>query len=128
MLCISCNTKPVKLPRKKLCIPCYRKEWWSSNPTHSRELHRRYDSSEKGLARRRANGKIYRAKHKDKISARAKLLWALKTGKISKLPCYVCKNSSYVEAHHPNYNQPLTVLWFCLRHHREIHGQIMYPN
>jgi len=63
-----------------------------------------------------------RRKHPEKSSAYGKLYWALKTGKIKRLPCEICgKRKS--QAHHHDYFKPLDVRWLCFKHHREVHGQ-----
>lgn len=41
---------------------------------------------------------------------------AIDQGFIRKLPCYKCGNTVSV-AHHPDYNIPLYVKFFCHRHH-----------
>ena len=43
---------------------------------------------------------------------------AVKLGYLKKLPCEVC-SSEESEAHHPNYIQPLCILWLCRVHHRK---------
>jgi len=56
-------------------------------------------------------------------NARSKIKYALKTGKIKRLPCEysVCTNPK-TEAHHPDYNFPLDVIWLCRQHHMELHS------
>jgi hypothetical protein len=45
---------------------------------------------------------------------------AVKRGKMTKLPCEVCGNPKS-EAHHPDYDKPLDVMWLCRKHHADIH-------
>lgn len=54
-----------------------------------------------------------------KRKARLKVMKALASGKMKKLPCFVCGDSA--EAHHPDYGSPLDVVWLCPDHHREVH-------
>lgn len=61
----------------------------------------------------------YEKKHPYMKTARGKVRQALKKGILIKHPCF-CGNSA--EAHHPNYLQPLNVIWLCKKHHREKHG------
>jgi hypothetical protein len=28
-----------------------------------------------------------------------------------------------VESHHPDYSQPLKVIWLCCKHHRQLHRE-----
>lgn len=44
---------------------------------------------------------------------------AVKYGKVKKQPCWVCGCDA--EAHHPDYDRPLDVVWLCRLHHREAH-------
>lgn len=55
-----------------------------------------------------------------KDRARQRIHYAVKTNKIKKLSCLVCK-SSKSEAHHFNYNEPLNVVWLCHRCHLKLH-------
>lgn len=60
----------------------------------------------------------------EKDAARSKLRYAVKQGKIQKLPCQECNNSK-VEAHHYlGYDGEhwKDVLWLCRFHHRKAHG------
>lgn len=44
---------------------------------------------------------------------------AVRDGRLQKLPCFICGKEA--EAHHPNYEKPLDVIWLCNQHHREVH-------
>ena len=41
--------------------------------------------------------------------------------KIIPLPCFVC-GSLEVHGHHPDYDQPLQVVWLCPEHHNQLHA------
>lgn len=60
-------------------------------------------------------------KNKIKISARAKANRAIKSGKLTRLPCEVC-NIEPAEAHHDDYTKPLEIKWLCSSHHKQHHG------
>lgn len=68
----------------------------------------------------------YRSTHpiseSDRIKgiARSYLHTYVKRGKVEKKPCRIC-GSLEVQAHHPNYAQPLLVDWLCIEHHRAEH-------
>lgn len=68
---------------------------------------------------RESKKKSYR-KQPEKTNARKLLLRALERGVIKKENCVVCKSRD-VEAHHPDYSQPLNVVWLCVTHHRALH-------
>lgn len=59
--------------------------------------------------------------HKDKRRAMSKLHEAVKSKKIIKENCLVCSNSNYIDAHHPDYNKPLEVIWLCKSCHQKVH-------
>ena len=48
---------------------------------------------------------------------------AVGSGVLAKLPCFCCGSLSS-EGHHPNYDEPLSVVWLCRKHHLEIHNGI----
>mgnify|MGYP001576705713 CR=1 FL=1 len=58
-----------------------------------------------------------------KLAAQKILRYAVKIGKIKKLPCKVCGKKRSV-GHHPDYSKPLKVIWLCHIHHREYHYRI----
>lgn len=65
-----------------------------------------------------------------KHSVRKIALRAVKDGRLTKLPCeYADCTQAKVEAHHPDYSQPLEVLWLCRTHHLELHKYLptVYP-
>lgn len=64
--------------------------------------------------------KKYRLKNADKLACRHKTVYAIKVGKLVKLPCDVC-NDKLAEAHHDDYTKPLNVVWLCKKHHEEKH-------
>jgi hypothetical protein len=45
---------------------------------------------------------------------------AVKNGKLKAQPCKVCF-ATPTQAHHPDYSQPLEVIWLCALHHRQEH-------
>ena len=65
-----------------------------------------------------------RARWPDRNAARGAVSSALKSGRICKLPCWVC-GSDNVHAHHPDYDSPLDVVWLCVKHHREAHDLVL---
>ena len=90
-----------------------------------KERQRRYDLTEKGIETRKKyeNKRYLSVEGKIKLSAKNAVRYALKTGKIVKLPCFVCGDTS-VEAHHPSYakDMRLSVVWLCSVHHNQIHN------
>lgn len=56
-----------------------------------------------------------------KRSARWKVMYAVKHGKIKRGPCEKCR-SLETEGHHDDYSKPLEVRWLCRPHHEEFHS------
>jgi DNA-directed RNA polymerase subunit RPC12/RpoP len=61
----------------------------------------------------------WRKKNKHKAAAHSAVFMAIKKGELKKLPCTICGKKA--EAHHPDYNKPLNVIWLCRFHHKAIH-------
>jgi ribosomal protein S27AE len=55
-----------------------------------------------------------------KVSARMAIYYAIKTGKMQRLPCVRC-GAGRAEGHHKDYAKKLRVIWLCKKHHTEIH-------
>ena len=52
-------------------------------------------------------------------AARRAVRAAVESGRLIPLPCLIC--GSKAEAHHPDYDAPLAVVWLCSLHHRQAH-------
>ncbi|TIL43651.1 hypothetical protein [Mesorhizobium sp.] len=48
---------------------------------------------------------------------------ALKRGLVIQEPCEEC-GALDAEAHHPDYDRPMDVRWFCRRHHKQEHRRL----
>jgi hypothetical protein len=66
---------------------------------------------------------IWNGKSRDKLEAHAAVRVALRKGVLRRGKCEVC-GSFLVDAHHPDYAQPLNVRWLCRRHHQALHAEI----
>lgn len=47
---------------------------------------------------------------------------AVRDGILVPMPCQVCGNKA--QAHHPDYDRPLDVVWLCAKHHKEAHALV----
>ena len=75
-----------------------------------------YESSEaRKIASKRAKQKF-----PERTSARMAVTRALRDGRLTKLPCFICGDPD-TQGHHPNYSAALDVIWLCRKHHDEIH-------
>lgn len=100
-LCSHCGLRPRRTARQRYCLDChaaYTRSWRQTHPLTEEQ-------------RRRSN-------------ARAYLHVYIRRGQIQKEPCRVCGTQTNLEAHHPDYSNPLAVEWFCRRHRldHQAHG------
>ena len=127
--------KPAGWERKTLDGAAYQREYRLANPERFKEYEKRRKKRTPEQERERYVRKMKRLHGDDwkprerapadpmtkvKRRAREAAKKATKTGKLVKLPCWVCGNEQ-VEAHHPDYSSPLDVVWLCRQHHQEIH-------
>ena len=68
--------------------------------------------------------KEYRARHPDRIIAQNRLNYAVRKGRIKRLPCEVCGSDEKVHAHHISYEPKdwYNVRWLCVVCHEIEHG------
>jgi hypothetical protein len=59
-------------------------------------------------------------KHPERSKAICAVNNAVRDGRLKKHPCWVCGNKAH--AHHPDYSQPLDVVWLCPAHHKAAHA------
>jgi hypothetical protein len=90
------------------------------------EHYREYDRARASMPHRRAKaisiGARWRQQHPKRKKAQTALRGALRSGEVQKLPCFVC--GAEAEAHHPNYDAPLDVVWLCSPHHKQAHALV----
>ena len=65
--------------------------------------------------------KEYDKKYPERVSARGKVGYATRTGKLVKRPCVIC-GAVPALAHHEDYSKPLEVIYLCPLHHKAIHS------
>jgi hypothetical protein len=133
--CFKCNeTKPLSefYKHKQMgdghlnkCKVCARADTNKQRNEVKPEYYRAYDraraTSEKRRAWRLKRQRADRAADPLANTARRKVAYAVRAGKLTKQPCW-CSELK-VEAHHPDYNEPLNVIWLCNKHHKHIHGR-----
>jgi hypothetical protein len=110
------------------CKVCTKRDVWMhrrDNVERIREYDRGRGALQHRVAQRVSNTREYRERYPERYRANMKVARALRTGRLEKLPCWTCGESD-VEAHHPDYSRPLSVVWLCAVHHKEIH--LAYPD
>ncbi|WP_287244215.1 hypothetical protein [Mesorhizobium sp.] len=77
--------------------------------------------------KRHRNGMTSQARWKEAnpqaVWAHQALRSALNRGLVIQEPCEVC-GALVAEAHHPDYDRPMDVRWFCRRHHKQEHRRL----
>lgn len=93
-------------PEIKKRMKVYSQEWREANKEHLKsEIKKKYSTD--------SRYQKMRLVHKETQIA-------IRKGDLIKTPCEVC-GIEKVEAHHPDYNRPLKVMWLCKKHHVEWH-------
>ena len=112
----------------------YYKKWHSENYLKNKEKYkiyqREYRNKNKDMIFKR--DKKYRNKNKE-IYIKASKKYVLSNEnkikahnivhykKLKKEPCFICKSTINIHAHHPDYSKPLYVYWLCCKCHKYIH-------
>jgi len=107
----------------------YRKElsakalqWVRLNSERVNMLQRQRNATEEGKAIRKGIYERYCKKNRIKRLAKDNVNNALRAGRLTRLNCKVCGELK-TEGHHPDYSQPLKVIWLCKKHHMEEHSK-----
>ena len=133
--CKKCIKEKIKKTANKQGRSKYYKEYYKKNKEKIKEYHQKYykenkfiylerdkknKQKEKYKKWKREYDKKYRIKNKNKVEARDKIRKLVKSGKIERIPCQICKNVK-TEFHHPNYNYPFLVIHLCDACHKKAH-------
>lgn len=114
--CIKASVKKNRLEK----IEYYRSyDRMRASQQHRVQARKEYRETEAyKYAHAKANQKYLLSEPKKK-SARYTVSNAIRDGRLEKQPCFVCGQCA--EAHHPDYDRPLDVVWLCDKHHKETH-------
>lgn len=110
------------------CKACAKSDVWHHRRDNIERI-RAYDrerAKDPARVKRTArNTAEYRVMFPERYAANQAVARAVKAGTLQKLHCFMC-GSARVEAHHPDYSAPLSVVWLCAAHHKELH--LAYPD
>jgi hypothetical protein len=99
--------------------PSYSIEWREKNKEKCKEYSRSWKDRNKEKTR------LYKLNNKKKIFARTKVGNDLRDGKIVKPTyCSRCNGTGRIEAHHPDYDFPLNIVWLCKSCHHKEHEEL----
>jgi hypothetical protein len=104
---------------KECCIEYARRRRIDA-PDAVRENDRRRSRSLRRRQWRSRFEPLQRQRHPEKYRAHTAVNNAIRDGRLVRQPCVVC-GENRVEGHHPDYDNPLHVVWLCPDHHRMVH-------
>ena len=122
------------------CKECTKKDT-SENRKANLEYYRQYDrersldprrikanlerqKTEKGQEIHRKALKKYAERYPDKAKAVRTVRAAIRSGKLEKQPCVLCGSEKRIQAHHFDYESPLSVIWLCEPCHKAVHREL----
>lgn len=118
---------PMKIIQCSACRRLQEPEAFQRNKRGKFGRHHRCRVCEKRRDRERIlSGKLaeaskrWKRRNPERAAAHAAVAAALRRGELVRQACAVC-GEARAEAHHPNYAEPLRVLWLCRQHHAEEH-------
>lgn len=118
--CIECTKADVQKNRLDR-LEYYREFDRTRGSKPERVLARKaYQKTPEGkLAIARAHMKYERA-NPTRRKAQIAVSNAVRDGRLKREPCFICGTKA--QAHHPNYDAPLSVTWLCPKHHKDAHA------
>jgi len=132
----NCQSKDGHRPNCKVCVQSYlnfkyfldgekykEKERKRRKTTKYKEWAEKYFKSDRAKEHARKCASKGRKLHPNKASAGWKVRDAVKSGKLNKGSCSICRTNKNIRAHHEDYTKPLDVIWFCHKHHVEYHNK-----
>lgn len=94
------------------------RQYYAEHKKHIKEL----QAKTRKKNRATANARTMKNRRERYGDAHKKVLRAIASGKLAKMPCEICGDME-TQAHHDDYNKPLEVRWLCEKHHKEWHAK-----
>lgn len=106
------------------CKPCARKDVRDHRAANVDAYRARERARQTPERRARAAEIIgrWKAENPERRAAQVAVGNAIRSGRLTPLPCWICGEKA--EAHHPDYSQPLDVVWLCPLHHKRAHAMV----
>ncbi len=105
----------------KSCSNYQCRQYYKKNRKKVIAQKKKYSAQNKEKAAKRY--KRHRQTHPKEIKAKSKIYAQVKNGNIVRQPCRDCGHP-VVDAHHPDYDKPLDVVWLCRTHHNREHSRL----
>ena len=81
--------------------------------------------TDEGRAKMVVDSRRWKRANKIKENAHKAVARALKAGKLSRPDtCSRCPSDEHIQGHHPDYQQPLFVIWLCRDCHTNLHREL----
>ena len=106
----------------KICLSNRDKERYPKEKENRKELCKRYSQTKEGKKSHSESVRKWRSLNERKRACHVILNNAVRDGRLIPLPCFICGIKA--EAHHPDYDQPLSVVWLCPSHHKQAHALV----
>lgn len=94
------------------------RQYYADNKKHIQKL----QSETRKRNRAAGNARTMKNRRERYGNAHALVLRAIERGELAKMPCEICGEWE-TQAHHDDYNKPLSVRWLCDKHHKEWHAK-----
>ena len=104
------------------CKQCTKSDAHSYQNGINREKYLQYQRQKPVTEWSAGCSKRWKEKHPERRAAQIAVGNAVRDGRLVPLPCFECGKKA--EAHHPNYDAPLDVIWLCPTHHKQAHALI----
>ena len=124
--CKDCTKNDVNKHRQENLMKIRSYDKMRGSMTHRVAARKVYAKTPEGKSAHARALTVSRMRFPKRSKARVAVGNAIRDGKLVRLPCLVCGNTS--EAHHPDYDRPLEVVWLCQPHHKQAHALIKEPS
>lgn len=102
----------------KVCNKERSSKWRQDNPDMAAATDRKWQQDNKD--KKSAINHKYELSNPEKRRAKDAIAYAIKSGKLKRLPCVICGNPKS-HGHHGDYSKVLSVDWLCHKHHMRKH-------
>lgn len=125
-VCSTCKvSKPLsEFRRCNQCVDCIKEyaRQYNARP-YVKAMKLAHQQTDHGKLTLKTATKRWRDNNMHKSSASHKVDYARRIGELAKEPCRDC-GAETVHGHHPDYSQPLDVIWLCPQHHKAEHKRL----
>ena len=113
----------------RYCKECKKESTRQYKIRNGKEVFMRWTKTKAGKQKLVEATKRARNKFPEKWTARRKLRYEVKVGRIIKpLVCDTCKENKVLQGHHDDYSKPLMAMWLCTRCHADRHKYLKDNN